>query len=250
MNLAYLVGKFIHMKTSLLLFNAGALLAGSQPLGAVAQTLPTPSVAHRYYVGLGGAVGAYQLSGRRTANILAPVLTGGRRFSPRLAVEVSLIYHWDGSDNSSTGQYLVSDGKGGLRTGPAIFRSVYHERTQAALAMARYTLTYLPMRGLQLDVVGGVNLIHSNTYGYNKTFDSNTQEVVQGGDYVRYDLTSGGVLLGPSVRYQLGPRIELVGEFIGSLALGSSPKDLTKVKGTLGLSARYYFGTRALPPAR
>ena len=238
------------MKTSLLLASAGALLAGSQPLAATAQTLPTPPAAHRYYVGLGGAVGAYQLSGNQTANILAPVLTGGRRFSPRFAVEVSLVYHWEGYDESSAGQYLVPDGNGGSRVGPAVFRSVYQARTQAALATARYTLISLPVHKLQLDVVGGVNLVHSNVYGYNNTLDRDTREVVRGSYYVRYDLTSGGVLLGPSVRYQLGPRAELVGEFIGSFALGSSPKDLTKVKGMLGLSARYYFGTRALPAVR
>lgn len=250
MNLAYLAGKFIHMKTSLLLACAGALLAGSQPLATTAQTLPNPPAANRYYVGLGGTVGAYQLAGKQTANILAPVVTGGLRFSPRLAVEMSLVYHWGGFNNSSTGQYLVSDGNGGSRSGPAIFRSVYQERTQAALATARYTLVYLPLPKLRLDVVGGVSLIHSNVYGYNNTLDRDTREVVRGGYYVRYDLTGGGVLLGPSVRCQLGPQVELACEFIGSFALGSGPQDLSKVAGTLGLSARYYFGARSLPPAR
>ena len=226
MNLAYLVGKFSHMKTSLLLASAGALLTGSQPLAATAQTLLAPPAASRYYAGLGGTVGAYQLAGKQTTNILAPVLTGGLRFSPRLAVEMSLVYHWGGFDNSSAGQYLVSDGNGSSRSGLAIFRSVYQERTQAALVTARYALAYSPARRLQFDLVGGVGLMHSNTYGYNNTLDRDNREVVRGSYYVRYDLTGGGVLLGPSLRYQLKPQVELVGEFIGSFALGSSPRDI------------------------
>lgn len=234
------------MNKSLLLAGLGALLAGGGPLAATAQTLPTPATTGRYYVGLGGTLGAYQLSGKQSANILAPVLTGGRRLSLRLALEGSLIYHWDGSDESSEGTYFVSDGNGGSRTGAAVFRSVYHVRTQAALALARYTLAYLLARRFQLDVAGGVFLLHTNTYGYNHTLDKDTQEIIQGGYYVRYDLTTGGVLLGPSLRYHLTPRVELVGEFISNFVLGASPASVGRLAGTAGLSARYYFGNQTL----
>lgn len=234
------------MNKSLLLVALGALLTGGGPLAGAAQTLPTSAKMSRYYVGLGGTVGAYQLSGKQSANILAPVLTGGRRLSSRLALEASLIYHWDGYDKSSEGWYAASDGNGGSRTGPAVFRSVYHVRTQAALALARYTLAYLPARRFQLDVAGGVFLLHTNTYGYNHTLDRDTREIIYGGYYVRYDLTSGGVLLGPSLRYRLSPQVELVGEFITNFAVGTGPTSVGRVAGTAGLSARYYFGSQTL----
>lgn len=246
MNFTYIVTKFIFMNKFLLVAAFGTLLAGGQPFAATAQTLPTPVATGRYYVGLGGTVGSYQLSGRQSASVLAPVLTGGRRLSPRLALEASLAYHWDGYDKSSEGVYIVSDGNGGARSGPAIFHSVYHQRTQVALALARYTLAYLPTRRFQLDVAGGVFLLHSNTYGYNNTLDRDTREVVQGNYYVRYDLTTGGVLLGPSLRYHLTPRVELVGEFISNFVLGTSPASVGRLAGTAGVSARYYFGNQAL----
>ncbi len=244
--LAYFVIKFIVMNKFLLVASLGTLLAGSNPLAATAQTLPSLTATGRYYVGLGGTLGTYQLSGRQSTSVLGPVLTGGRCLSPRFALEASLAYHWDGYDKSSGGVYVVSDGNGGARSGPAIFHSVYHQRTQVALALARYTLAYLPTRRFQLDVAGGVFLLHTNTYGYNHTLDKDTQEVIQGGYYVRYDLTSGGVLLGPSLRYRLSPQVELVGEFISNFTLGASPTSVGRLAGTAGLSARYYFGNQAL----
>ncbi|MEJ7663902.1 MAG: hypothetical protein WKG07_32405 [Hymenobacter sp.] len=173
--------------------------------------------------------------------MLGPVLIGGWRLSPRVALEGSFLYHWDGYDKSSAGQYLASDGNGGTRGGPAVFRSVYHQRTQVGLVMARYTLVNFLANKFQLDVAGGAFLIRTNTYGYNKTFDGGTGEFIRGGYYVRYDQTSGGALLGPSLRYRLGPQMELAGEFICNFAVGTSPASVGKLAGTAGLSARYYF---------
>lgn len=218
------------------------LLASSNSLIASAQALTGPTAAGRYYVGLGGVVGAYQLLGKQSTSVLGPALAVGRRLSPQLALEASFVYHWDGYDKSSEGQYFASDGNGGTRSGPAVFRSVYYQRTQVAQALARYTLAYVPASRFQLDLAGGVFLLHSNTYGYNHTLDRDTQEILFGGYYVRYDLTSGGVLLGPSLRYRLKPQVELVGEFISSFTLGASPASVGRVAGTAGLSARYYFG--------
>lgn len=95
-------------------------------------------------------------------------------------------------------------------------------------------------------MVGGAIIIHTNTYGYNHTLDRDTREIIYGGYYVRYDLTSVGVLLGPSLRYRLSPQVELVGEFIANFAVGAGPTSVGRVAGTANLSARYYFGNQAL----
>ena len=222
-------------------FALAGLLSGLPQLGraqAVGARPPLP----RYYLGLGGAVGGYAQQGAGTESILAPTLTGGLRPTPRLALELSLLVYHSRDDQLGQGIYVDTLG-GGASVKPAIFRSVHQQRTQVLALAARYTL-WQPRTGrLSLDALGGLALVHTDGYGYNATLDQATgQPVVGGGAYARYDRTGGGLLLGPSLRYQASPHLALVGEFIGNFAPGERPARLGRVAGTLGLSVRYCFG--------
>ncbi|MGI4834327.1 MAG: hypothetical protein ACRYFK_12800 [Janthinobacterium lividum] len=120
---------------------------------------------------------------------------------------------------------------------------MYQQRTQALSLAARYTLWQPGAGRLRLDALGGLALVHTDAYGYNATLDQATgQQVIGGGVYARYDRTSGCLLLGPSLRYQAGQRLELAAEFIGNFAPGEQVAHFGRVAGTLGLSVRYCFG--------
>jgi hypothetical protein len=187
-------------------------------------------------------VGSYAQSRVGAASVLAPTLTGGLRLTPRLALEVSLLVHRSGFDQSGHGVYVDTLG-GASSLKPAVFRSYYLNRTQVLSLAARYTLWQPRASRFSLDALGGLALVHSDAYGYNATLDQATgQPVIGGGVYVRNDQTNGSLLLGPSLRYQAGQHLALVAEFIGNFAPGERVARFGRVAGTLGLSVRYCFG--------
>jgi hypothetical protein len=134
----------------------------------------------RYYLGLGGAVGSYAQSRVGAASVLAPTLTGGLRLTPRLALEVSLLVHRSGFDQSGHGVYVDTLG-GASSLKPAVFRSYYLNRTQVLSLAARYTLWQPRASRFSLDALGGLALVHSDAYGYNATLDQATGQPVKAG---------------------------------------------------------------------
>jgi len=222
-------------------FLVAALLSGRPQLVRAQAASPAPPL-NRYYLGLGGVVGSYAQGRTGAASVLAPSLTGGLRLSPRLALEISLVLYHSRDDWSGQGIYLDTLG-GTTSVKPAIFRSVHQQRTQALSLAARYSLWQPAAGRLSLDVLAGLALVHTDNYGYNATLDHATgQPVGGGGVYSRYDVTSGCLLLGPSLRYQASPHLEVAAEFIANFAPGERVARLGRVAGTLGLSARYRFG--------
>lgn len=225
-----------------------ALLTGIARPAKAQAVAPAPPLVGRNYVGLGGAVGGFTQGSTGSASVLAPTISAGRRLTVRLALELGgLVYHTR-DDYTSQGVYVDTSATGGLKG--ATFRSVYQRRTQAVSLALRYALVQRPASRLALDVVAGLALVHTDAYGYNATLDQATQQLVQGSFYARYDQTSGCLLLGPSLRYQARPHLELVGEFIGNFAPGERVARLGGVAGTLGLSARYCFGATSLSTPR
>lgn len=225
------------MKKPILVVVGGLAALGTRP--GQAQTIVPPE--QPYYVGLAGTVGSYQVSAARTSSVLAPGLLGGVRRSPRLALEAGLTIYHSRTDQSGTGFYQLPDSLGNTNYRPAIFRSVYQERTQTLTLVARYTLLR-PARRLNVDGLLGAAVIHTDAYGYNLTLDQATQAVTRSQYYARYDLTGGSLLLGPSLRYQLGPRVQLAGAYVANFALGAKVSRLSRLSGTLALSGRYCFG--------
>jgi len=200
-----------------------------------------PATERPYYVGLSGTVGSYQVSAARTSSVLAPGLVGGVRLSPRLALEAGLSIYHSRTDQSNAGIYQVPDSLKGSGYRPGIFRSVYQERTQAFTLAARYR-ALRPTQRLAIDVLLGGAIIHTDAYGYNLIIDQATQAVARGQYYARYDASGGSLLLGPSLRYQVSPRVQLVGEYVANFALGNRVSRVSRLSGTVALSARYCFG--------
>lgn len=199
----------------------------------------------QYYLGVGGVVGSYQLTSAHTNSVLAPQLVGGVRLSPRLALEASLTAYHSRTENLGNGFYQPADTARNRTYPPAIFRSVYQQRTQVLAVSARYALLPQPLAKLQLDALLGAAIVHTDAYGFNATYDQNTLATVRNEYYVRYDATGGCLLLGPSLRYRPAPHIELASEFVANFAPGGQPRTgRNRLSGTLGLSVRYVFGHR------
>lgn len=210
-------------------------------LPTVAQQAPAPQ--RQCYVGLGGVAGSYQLAVRHENSVLAPQLVGGFWLSPRLALEASLTLSHDHTDQSSVGIYVRSDSARPAAVRPAVFRSVHQQRTQALAITFRYALLPRPEQRLQFDALLGAAPVHSDVYGFNATYDQATLATVRNAPYVRYDLTGGCLLLGPSLRYRLGPRLHATAEYVANFAPGGQPREArNRLSGTLGLSLRYGFG--------
>lgn len=224
----------------LLLFLTGIGLGSLVALPGRAQA-PRPT--HQYYAGMGGLVGSYQLTATRSNSVLAPQLVGGVQLSPWLALEATMLIQHDRTDQSSTGFYQPADTARNRTYPPGIFRSVYQQRTQALTLVARQALLRRPLGRLRLEALLGAALVHSDAYGFNATIDQQTQATVRQQYYTRYDVTSCCLLLGPSVRYQLGPRLALAGEYVANFAPGGPPRTgRNRLSGTLGVSLRYCFG--------
>jgi hypothetical protein len=232
------------MKQRVLLL--AGLLAALGARSGWAQTTTTPE--RPYYVGVSGTVGSYQVSAANTSSVLAPGLVGGVYLSPRLALEAGLTIYHSHTDKSGSGIYQQLDPAGYFNYLPATFRSAHQQRTQALTLAARYTLLR-PAQRLRFDVLVGGAVVHTDEYGYNITLDQATQAVVSGDYYTRYDLTGGSLLLGPSLRYQLSSRVQLVSEYVANFTLGNRVNRPSRISGTLALSARYCFGRqRAAAP--
>lgn len=231
------------METPTLKATGCLLLLGGLPLAGLAQAAPPTLLAHRLYLGGGALVGNYQLAAKNESSMLAPMLSGGLRLSPRWALEASLLINRNGFNETHYGSYFDT-ARSSLSDKAAVFRSVYQQRTQALSLLARYTLTRQPARRLQLDAVAGVALAHTDTYGYNSTLDQATGATIFDAYYARYNVVGGCLQLGAGVRYRLAQRVELASEYLGNFAVAGSkvPATFDRLSRTLSLSARYYFG--------
>ena len=221
-----------------------ALLAGALPLLGAAQTVApttTPEVAPRFYVGLGGSLLAHgRLAGFDTDH-LAPTLTAGVYLRPRLALQISASYWQDTRHNSFAGRQ--ADGNGQSQTG--VWSTVRVDRYLNVPILLRYTLISKPSSRLAVDLLGGVSLRrYSNSYNELFTFDQ-TQETLPSIFDGTSSYTSAYLTLGPSLRYNLTPHVDLTADFVFDYYLNKSYGAFyDNLSGNLMLGARYRFGGR------
>lgn len=200
------------------------------PLAGLAQS--TDSEPPRFYVGLSAYKSFYQNQSRRIGDSSLPPVqaTLGYQLNPRLAVQAGVAYN--ASKGSSSRSFI--DEYGNIR---GDFNAKYRNSTLSISALGRYTLTRTLSHRFQVDGLGGFTL-ERQTFDGSGTYPDNTQPSGIGG----YDLNSQRntylLTVGPSIRYRVTHKVELVGE--GTVNVEMRALRNITTSGSLGV--RYRFG--------
>ncbi|MFD1468913.1 outer membrane beta-barrel protein [Hymenobacter caeli] len=221
-----------------LLFGA---LAIALPLVGAAQSVAPASLSPQFFVGLGGAVNTYQRLDGFDKNSLAPVLTAGVQLRSRLALQIGVGYRQRTDQSSfSGGGYLDDSGQ----SQPSSSTSSYYQRRLRVPVLVRYGVTRGGQGRFQVDMLGGLTLErYWNGYDYVVT-NENTKAVVQN-DFYHGAANGLYFTLGPSVRYRVGPHLDLTGDAVINCLLQRNTAPYytfsDRLSGNLALGIRYRF---------
>jgi hypothetical protein len=180
-----------------------SLLAGMLPLTSHAQTAPASS---RFYVGVGANLYSnVPFKDRKTVpRLLGPSLTVGMQFTPRLAGQAGLSYHWQGQEYSFPSYSSSSS---------TPFTTIT-ERSHYIIApvLLRYTLT-TSATNFHVDVLGGATLLHAASHATSSTPAFNVDRTPD----TRVNLT-----LGPALRATISSHLELTVNGLVSMRVGKN----------------------------
>lgn len=217
-----------------------SLLLGSS-LASYAQAT-APAITSKFYVGLGVYSGPYQYLGRtnlRDNKYRVPVqATLGYQLRHRLAVQLGLVY--SGYESKSAYDYTYTDTNNYRVNHNSNYTATV--RTVNTSLLMRYTLTRQPAHHFQVDLVGGLLLIHQRVHSTSTDFYSyidypqGPTTTVENDDYYTYNELN--VSLGPSFRYRFGQRLEAVGDILFNVPITGSYRHLDS---SLALGLRYRF---------
>lgn len=215
----------------------GALLLGS-PLLSRAQTTDV-APAPRFYVGLAAYQSPYQgLDNWRQSDtgFRVPVqLTVGYQLRPRLALELGVAYSGRTTRYAFDGSYYDANGT------PFNYQysNTTTQRTASVSALARYTLTRQPAHRLQVEALGGVTVVHRNSYsrGFNTKDPSGPLQNTSFN--IRYSDNDLLLTAGLGLRYRLSPRFALNLDLTTNRNVNN---DLFGFTGSAALGLRYRIG--------
>jgi hypothetical protein len=167
------------------------LLGTLLPLSSPAQTAPASS---RFYVGVGvNLLSNLPFKDRGIVpRLIGPALTAGVQFTPRLAGQVGLSYHWE----KDSYEYIGS-------SNPS-FTAIQRVSYVHVPVLLRYTLT-TPAENLHVDILGGATLLHAAghlTFESNGPIDPALRES-------RTSDTRVNLTLGPAVRAAISSHLDL-----------------------------------------
>ena len=209
------------MRNHLLL--ATGLLA--LPLLGAAQTTAAP----RFYAGAGGAVFTAWPFHPGAPSLVGPGLTGGVQLAPRLALQVSPAVAWE----RQRFDY------GGYQSNPVFFHTDNKLTAYNLPVLLRYTFT--PAGPFHFDGLGGATaqfFHHNDTY----TETQNGQVTRHSTDTSTSTYTT--LTLGPAVRYDLTPALELTATPLVNCVvnLGYITTFKNRLTSNFLLGATYKFG--------
>jgi len=221
----------------------GSLLLAAPLLGHAQSPEPTAAPAPRYYVGLAAFhsnfqnLGAYRQS---DAGFRVPVqLTAGYQLRPRLALQLGVAYSGRTTFYAYNGYHYSDSGV------PAYYdySNTTTQRTTSVSALARYALTRQPAHRLQVEALGGLTLVHRNTYSRGFA----TDEYAGGPQTIDFNnrFASNDLLLtgGLGLRYRLCSRLALTFDLTTNYNLNHA-NSFDLLTGSAALGLRYSFGRR------
>lgn len=214
----------------------GSFLLLLAPLVGQAQTSDGPARVHspQVVVGVGGLFAGCPLPNGGLVNLKSFVPTVGVQVRPRWGVELSAAYDTD--YRHTTTSYETLDPSTGQW---ALDYATQTRRIRALLVpvLARYALLNRPAQGFQVDLLGGLSLVHAVT-----------RQSMAAGSGEPYELgtsraTGVCLTLGPSVRYTVGAGLQVTAEAVLNRQV-QSPTRLHEANPSVSAGVRYYFGPR------
>jgi hypothetical protein len=218
----------------------GGLLLGSSLAGHAQTTDPAP--APHFYAGLGVYSSSHQNLGSwgNGARIPLQALVG-YQWRPRLAVQLGFAY--SGNRYSYDGQRDYANS--GIVAYPV---GTSTERNTTTSVLARYTLTRKLQHRFQADLLGGAKFEYSTYHDKGTYFDNRpATPSATPFDYAS-TYTSTLLSLGPSLRYRMVSRLEVVYDLtfdfpvIGGKYSNSIYSANRRSQATMALGLRYHFG--------
>jgi hypothetical protein len=215
------------------------------PLASYAQASdPTPTP--HFYGGLGVYTSSHQNLSSWGNGARIPVQgVVGYQWLPRLAVQLGMTY----SGNRSTYDYSTSYSSYYPSPPSTIIDVVgtYTERSTTASLLARYTLTRKLTHRFQADVLGGIKVEYSRyrEAGTRTTHDQ-AMPVVTSYEFPS-TYTNTLLSLGPSLRYRVVSRLDIVYDLTFDLPIGGKYSNSfystdQRLQATMALGVRYRFG--------
>jgi hypothetical protein len=220
------------------------LLLGSPLLSLAQEAAPDPLP--RFYGGLGIYTGNDHRIGR--LNVLRGIgtyskntyelpiqATLGYQLRPRLAVQLGLVYSGHKYDYASESDYTDANAD--------IIHYSNNSRTTlrhyTASLQARYTLTRKLDHRFQVDVVGGFSYSHQYYRGIGSQEYTNVSQgtTLVTNDDGTFPYNESFISVGPSLRYRVGQRAEVVYDLLMNQALARNDGQVS-----MALGLRYRFG--------
>lgn len=205
----------------------GTVLLGMRyrfgPSGS-ALPLPTPE-AHtperaRWFVGLGAALGRYQLQRDESAlRVCSPVPTLGVQLSPRWALQVSAAYGQDRSQSTYAYSRIFPSGQ----RGTAFDLRDTRLKTLAVPVLARYALGHAPGQPWQVDLLAGGTSVRSTFRRTVSTTDITgavQPDLASEQSHVTMALLP---TVGAGIRYAWGPRWAATADVLFTRSLTPAP---------------------------
>ena len=185
-------------------------------------------------IGLGGAVGAYQLPAGLSAMVISPMPTASLQLAPRFAVQAGTAYYQE-TFRVHNGAFIGSNGH--LNYQPV--DGTDRRRTVPVLVLVRYTLTKRLEKRVQADVLAGLTVVNSSLRKQGAVLDS-TGRAVSAYDYVT---SSTGTYFsgGAGVRYRLNPHFEGLADWVVNKLVNAQSAVPNRLSATFSLGLRYRF---------
>jgi hypothetical protein len=221
-------------------FALSSLFAGAS-LAAHAQSLE-PAPAPHFYGGLGVYSSSHQDLGSWGDGARIPVQAIlGYQWRPRLAFQLGIAYSGNRYTYDSRNDYYS------VGTPTAYRISTYSEHSATTTLLARYTLTRKLQHRFQADVLGGAKFEYSRYRDAGTTTTYQATPTSTPYDYAS-TYTSALLSLGPSLRYRVVPRLDVVYDLTFDLpVLGGNYNNSIynprpRLQATMALGVRYHFG--------
>ncbi|MDO7849799.1 hypothetical protein Q5H92_25785, partial [Hymenobacter sp. M29] len=237
----------------------GGLLALAFPITGLAQDTAQPPLP-RWFVGVGGAWGTFQEPARLAQHEgYGPAVTAGRYLTPRLAVQVGLVFYQRLDFYGFNGTYDAAHFNPGGTLLTQIESNTERRRAFTVPVLLRYGLTRNPTAGWQFDVLAGGAWLQTQRLAVNEVENITTAGTTFRRSEYSETFTGANLTAGLGLHRTLSRHLELTLDALGHLSLTPReplfqnriayylysqpvPPLADRLTGTVLLGLRYRFG--------